>query len=348
MTSSYVSDKELEQWDQTLITNPDGGNVFQTVEMAETKRRNGWTPRYLILDGIAVTVLEKRVTLLGMYWYLPKGPGVTNPTALVALIPKLRAEARRNGVFVVKIESEVIESPEAHQALRSAGLVSTPAVQPNSSTVIIDLAPPLNDIMTGLNQKGRHAIRRAERDGVTVEVVEFSEEHARTMYDLLRATSEGRFETSIRDFAYYRAFWQSFVESGMGSLFFARYEGEIVAAAFSMYLGSKGLYKDGASVRAKTAYGASHLLQWEIITWLKDRGVTSYDLCGAPHSSQINDESHKLYGVGRFKTSFNKHVTDYIGCYDLPIRPLAYQIWQRIGQRVAVSIAYRLRGDQWF
>jgi len=101
-------------------------------------------------------------------------------------------------------------------------------------------------------------------------------------------------------------------------------------------------------MRAKTVYGASHLLQWEVIKWMKDRGVESYDLCGAPHSSRIDDATGSFYGIGRFKTSFNKHVTDYVGCYDMVVRPQAYKLWQRIGQRVTISLHYRLKHDQWF
>lgn len=339
---------ELASWDERIAHNPDGCNVFQSSEMATTKQLGGWTPRYLVADDIALTILQKRVPLLGKYWYIPKGPGVTTCDELLALLPSLSDFARQHGVFCIKIESEIIESPEARQTLASAGLIQTAAVQPNSSTVVIDLSPSLDDIMAGLNQKGRHAIHRAERDGVVARAVEPSDANLRTMYELLADTAAGRFESSLRSYDYYRAFWQSFTASGRGSLFFAYVDDHIVAAAYCMYLGTKGLYKDGASVRERTVYGASHLLQWEVIKWMKERGVTSYDLCGSPHSSAIRDETHPFYGIGRFKTSFNKQVTDYIGCYDLIIRPVQYRIWQQLGQRLVLSLSYRFKHRQWF
>ena len=346
--TQYATTDEIVAWDEQLTHNPDGGNVFQMAELAETKRRGGWTPRYFTIGGVAVTVLEKIVFLHGKFWYLPKGPGVTNFAELSKLLPELRETARKHGAFVVKIEPELPESDVTKQALRDAGLIPTTAIQPNSSTVIIDLVPDLDGVMAVLNQKGRHAIRRAERDGVTAKPVDLTDENMKIMYDLLSETATGRFEASIRDYEYYKEFWQSFAANGHGQLFFAYYADEVVSAAYCLLLGSKGLYKDGASVRKKTVYGASHLLQWEIITWMKSRGVTSYDLCGAPHSSAINDESHKFYGVGRFKTSFNKHVTDYVGCYDLVINPRAYALWQRFGERLALSLSWRLKHQQWF
>lgn len=349
MIVRLATDQEIARWDELLITNPDGGNVFQSVEVAKTKRLNGWLSRHIVAEErIYITVLEKHVLPFGCYWYMIKGPGVGSFTELTDLLPDLMKFAKSQGAFAVKLESEIPESDEAHTALKSAGLVRTSAVQPNSSTVVLNLSPDLEMIMKDLNQKGRHAIHRAERDGVVARAVELTDENMRIMYDLLAATAAGRFESSLRSYDYYQAFWRSFAESGHGSLFFAYLGDQVVASAYCMYLGRKGLYKDGASVRERTAYGASHLLQWEVIKWMKERGVTSYDFCGAPHSTRIDDETHPLYGVGRFKTSFNKSVTDYIGCYDIPVNPSKYKLWQKFGQRVAVSLTYRLKHRQWF
>ncbi|MGB4768733.1 MAG: peptidoglycan bridge formation glycyltransferase FemA/FemB family protein [Candidatus Saccharimonas sp.] len=349
MIIRLATDEEIAQWDDLLARNPDGGNVFQSVEVANTKRLNGWLPRYIVADErLYITVLEKHTLPFGRYWYMIKGPGVGSFTELIDFLPGLTQFAKTQGVFAIKLEPEIAESDEAHAALSAAGLVHTPAVQPNSSTVVLDLSSDLEIVMKELNQKGRHAIHRAERDGVVARAVEVNDENMRIMYDLLASTAAGRFESSLRSYEYYQAFWRSFAETGHGSLFFAYVGDQVVASAYCMYLGYKGLYKDGASVRERVAYGASHLLQWEVIKWMKEHGVTSYDFCGAPHSSRINDETHPLYGVGRFKTSFNKSVTDYIGCYDIPVNPSKYKLWQKFGQRVAVSLTYRLKHRQWF
>lgn len=348
MNIRFATSDEIASWDTLLVANPDGGNVFQSTALAETKRLGGWQPRYLICDTLAVTVLEKHVPFLGTYWYLPKGPGSTDVDGVLGVMRELKEFAASQGVFAIKIEPEILESDEAKHELKAAGLLPTHAIQPNVSTVIIDLSPSLEEIMASFNQKGRHAIHRAERDGATAEAVPLTEENMRIMYELLRDTAAGRFESSLRSYDYYREFWTRFSADDHGSLFFARVDGKVVAAAFCMYLGKKGLYKDGASIREKTVYGASHLLQWEVISWMKARGVESYDLCGAPHSSRINDETGPFYGIGRFKTSFNKHVTDYVGCYDVVVNPRAYRLWQRFGQRIVVSLNYRLKHDQWF
>jgi lipid II:glycine glycyltransferase (peptidoglycan interpeptide bridge formation enzyme) len=337
---------EMNAWDEKLVSNPDGGNIFQMTEVAEVKRMGGWVPRYQELDGLAITIHEKPVFGLGKLWYLPKGPGVTSVEQLRDVLPALKAEAKKAGAFVVKIEPEFKKTEVQISDLTALSLIPVNPIQPNNSTVVLDISGSLDEIMAGLNQKGRHAIHRAERDGVTAEAVPFTDENAQTMYALLRATADGKFNT--RSYDYCHAFWQNLVDTGRGQLFFATFEGKIIAGAFSAYLGRKGTYKDGASIRERTAYGASHLLQWEIIKWMKDHGVTSYDLCGTPSSDQILDESHPHYGLGRFKTSFNKEVTDYVGAYDLPIRSLAYRIWSSVGERITLRLSRAIKHEYWY
>ena len=348
MSIRYATEDEVQRWDEHLAANPDGGNVFQMCEMAEAKRNNGWKPQYIICGDLAITVLEKYIPLLGKFWYLPKGPGVTDTPTLLKVVAPLREFAHQQGVFVVKIEPEIIESDEEYAALNETDFITSSPVQPNHSTVIVDLAPTLDDIMASFNQKGRNALRRAEREGVTTRAVPLTDESMQTMYDLLASTAAGRFDVSLRSLSYYKDFWQRYGESGHGSLFFAEYEGRVVASAFCMYIGQKGLYKDGASVRDKVVYGASHLLQWEVIKWMKEHGVTSYDLCGSPHSRDSNNANNPFYGIGKFKTSFNKHITDYIGCYDIVIHPRAYRRWKQLGERLCLSLSWRLKHRQWY
>jgi lipid II:glycine glycyltransferase (peptidoglycan interpeptide bridge formation enzyme) len=186
--------------------------------------------------------------------------------------------------------------------------------------------------MAALPQKGRHAIKRALRDGVTVQAAEPTDKNLSIMTHLMQVTMADK-PGMIRDKAYYEYFWKLYASRGLGTLFFAYHNGQPVAGAFVLTYGHKATYKDGGSVREKTVYGASHALQWHIIEWLKTQGISSYDLCGAPPADDINNRNHPLYGVGLFKTSFNKEVTEFIGLYDSPLMPLVYPLWKKFGER---------------
>ncbi|HEU0266243.1 MAG TPA: hypothetical protein VFQ70_01300, partial [Candidatus Saccharimonadaceae bacterium] len=112
MTFRFATDDEMTSWDELLLRNPDGGDVFASREMAETKADNGWTPQYIVDNDIVILALEKRIPLLGKFWYLPKGPGVSNSDELQPLLEPLKAFAGAQGAFVVKIESEILDTPE--------------------------------------------------------------------------------------------------------------------------------------------------------------------------------------------------------------------------------------------
>lgn len=340
MSIRFADSDETHSWDARILSNPDGGNVFQGFEFAQQKRMGGWTPRYVTTDTVAITVLEKSVFGLGKLWYMPKGPGVTSVRALSDLLPNIKELAAKNGVFAVKIEPELVKKDETLADLLKLRLVKVAPIQPNFSTVLLDLSPDLDTIMARLNQKGRHAIKRAERDGVTVRQVDTTDDNCQKMYSLLAATAAGSFR--IRSHDYYKTFWQRYADAGLGQLFFAYVDGQIVAGAFAIAFGKKGTYKDGASVRKRSVYGASHLLQWHVITWMKSKGASVHDLCGAPPSSEINNPDHPHYGIGRFKTSFNKEVTDYVGAYDIVIKSGAYTLWAKIGERIVTRL-YRYR-----
>ena len=336
MSVRFANKTEIESWDRLVADNPDGGNIFQGEYFAELKRQAGWTPRYIIADHVAMMAIEKRIFGMGKVWYMPKGPGVDDSELLQGLVGPLRSFAREQGCFTIKMEPELPKGT----AMEPLGLVKTRPIQPNISTVLIDLTPNLDTILKNMHQKGRYAIKRAERDGVTVKAVKTTTENCQLMYDLFKGTADGA-GFGIRPQSYYTAFWQGYAKQGSGQLFFAYHEGEIVAGAYILAYGNKGTYKDGASVRDRKAYGASHLLQWEAIKWLKDQDVTSYDLCGAPPSDQVDNPDHPYHGFGQFKRSFQPVVTDYVGAYELPVKPLRSLLWTRYVEKLVRKLYYK-------
>ncbi|HET8884435.1 MAG TPA: peptidoglycan bridge formation glycyltransferase FemA/FemB family protein [Candidatus Saccharimonadales bacterium] len=346
MTIRFATDQEIATWNELILSNSDGGNVFQGYEFAQQKQLGGWTPRYIIAGQLAITVLEKSVFGIGKLWYLPKAPGVTSTRALDPLLSELATFSQKYGVFAIKIEPELLDSNETRADLLKLHLHKVTPIQPNFSTVTLDISDDLDSVMARLNQKGRHAIKRAERDGVTTALVDATDENCQIMYDLLAKTAAGSFR--IRNYHYYKTFWQRYSTAGLGQLFFAYVDGQIVAGAYAVVFGDKSTYKDGASIRARTVYGASHLLQWRVIEWAKSNGATIHDFCGSPPASEIKNPDHPHYGIGRFKTSFNKDVTDYVGAWDLVIKPTHYKIWSQWGERIVVRLHNMRHHENWY
>lgn len=335
MNARFATPEEIDSWNDLINANPDGGNILQGREFIEQKAASGWTPRYLLVGDRAIAAIEKRVPLLGKVWYVPKGPSTTSADDLKELTGALRPFAAKHGVFTIKIEPEL----DYQTDIGGLGLLPTAPVQYNYSTVYVDLSPDLDDILTGLNQKGRHAIRRAERDGVTVKLVPANDKNCQTMYDLFTQTAGGA-GFAIRPASYYRAFYRAYEAQGRGQLFFAYFESKVVAGAFAMVQGTHSMYKDGASVRERTAYGASHLLQWHVIKWAKGLGSLKHDLAGVPPIKDIKDPNHPFSGLARFKTSFNKEVTQYVGGLEIPVVGWKATLWNRYVEKVVRKLHF--------
>ncbi|WP_427004697.1 lipid II:glycine glycyltransferase FemX [Pseudarthrobacter sp. H2] len=353
-TARFASAEEVANWDSHVTANPNGGNLLQSEAFAEVKQHFGWKPLHLVYETADYTsynlVLEKSFPLLGKLWYLIKGPDV----ASVEDIPGIAAanaelvKRARLGVFAIKIEPDIILSDGAKSVLERAGLLKTHNLQPNDSTALLDISPEDNQLLRNLHSRGRNAVRRAIREGVEVHNAEPSEENFRSMYGLMTTTVEAKSQVRVREYEYYRQFWTNFIDRGQGRLLFVHEDDVPSVGAFVINYGRKGTYKDGGSLQKRSQYGDSHLVQWTAINQLKELGCTEYDFCGTPPSDQLKDTANPFHGLGLFKTSFSKTVTDFVGCYDQVLSPLKYKAWMAAGERVARQLYTRRTGQQFY
>ncbi len=340
-----ASPQELGGWDGLVAENPDGGQILQTRAWGEFKRAHRWAPEYLVSDsGQRVAILELRHSVpgLGVLGYVPKGPGVTAVAELPALLEGLRATA--GSAFVIKVEPEIAQSAAAVAALREMGLEkSRHDVQISRATIIVDLRPDEEAMLASFKPKCRYNIRLAQRRGVTVAPVALEATSIDTMYALMASTRD-RAGFTLRSKEYFAQYWQLHAAAGQGQLFFASLDGAVLAGVFATYIGRKAWYKDGGSTKEHASVMAPHLLQWEVMRWLRARGVEAYDLVAVPPAAELNP-SHPLFGLYRFKSGFSDQITEYVGTWDLPLQRRRFAAWNAVAERAAHQWAYRVRHD---
>ncbi len=374
--TARVVEATVQEWAERLTHNPDGGNVFQGPAFAEHKGAFGWTPLYVVvdLDGtqVAVTVLTRSVPGFGAVWYAPKGPGTTTAAQTADAVQAMGELAKSRGAFLLKVEPELLDTVVNRTTLAHAGLEETWNVQPNGSTVILDITPDLEAIEAGFSRGTRYNIRKARKGGAVAKVVPVTDENCEIFLDLFDQTAEGRFSMRNRD--YYKSMWKRHEQAGQGCFVFGyapdpeaaqsaagassndngepAWDGEpamtVVCCDFVMLLGHKGSRKDAASLRKQPVRGVPALSVVESIRWLKEHGATEYDLCASPPADRIKDTEHALYGVGQFKTGFNDHVTDFVGCWDLPLNKAKYKAWTAGGEGALLRVHLKRTGENWY
>lgn len=350
----FATATEIAQWDVLVTANPNGGNILQSEAFAAVKKNSGWDTQFIAFEGAGYTsfnlVLEKSFPVLGKLWYLIKGPDVADVEHIPAMLSALRAfvQRARLNVFAAKIEPDVVATEHARAVLLGAGLIKVPDLQPNDSTALLDISPESNELLRKLHSRGRNAVRRALREGVEVVRMDPTESTMATMYQLMVGTITAKSTTKARDFEYYRAFWTEFTSRNQGHFYFV-FENDVASVgAFVVNYGAKATYKDGGSLQKRNQYGDSHLVQWVAINDMKALGAVEYDFCGTPPSDRLKDPTHPHHGLGLFKTSFSKTVTDFVGCYDLALSPLRYKVWALVGERVFRQLYTRRTGKQFY
>lgn len=334
-----ATEAELAIWDQLVVANPDGGHALQSVAWGDFKSRWGWQPRRYIYDlgsrQVAVQWLVRHEPLQGDIWYCPKGPGVTNEADLIKIVEETK-RAHTSGIYV-RFEAEVLADDAQIAHLTDAGLLRANRDPGSKSTIFIDLQHSEEATLASFSQSARRNIRKAVAAGVVVKTVEFNDANLATMFELMRVT-EARAHYGLRPRAYFFDYWRSQAQAGQAQLFFATSDGEVLAGLFATYLGLRAWYKDGGSFDVKRELQAPYLLQWEVMRWLMEHGTTQYDLVGSPNRDEA-DRPNPRAGLYEFKRKFNPEISEFIGCWDLPLSASKYRRWLKIGERLAARRA---------
>lgn len=102
-------------------------------------------------------------------------------------------------------------------------------------------------------------------------------------------------------------------------------ESIIVSGTIMLINGKKACYLYGASDNLYRNIMPNYLIQWQMIQDAHELGCTLYDFRGI--SGDLSEDNH-LYGLFRFKKGFSGEFVEYIGEFDLVIRPLMYNLFE--------------------
>lgn len=332
--------EEIGDWDKLILANPDGGHIYQSKEWVSAKEYNGWEPVYCIYEAtaylVAFVLLRKSASILGTIYYCSKGPGFfsgfvadkDSRAHFMEFTNDLRSfiQQHDNLAILAKIEPELANDTSID--FEKLGLKKARADLQFKATIFVDLTGNEEKIINSFKQKTRYNIRLAERKDVKIEYRDMDDSGVDLMYGLMQSTQK-RAGFFLRPKDYFSNYWRALARAGMGQLIVATHEGDVLGGVFVTIFGDKAYYKDGGSYETKRNLMAPYLLQWEAIKWAKNKGANSYDMVAVPPKSDLNDTKHMQYGLYLFKRGFNEEVTEFVGCWDLPINHNKFRIWHR-------------------
>jgi lipid II:glycine glycyltransferase (peptidoglycan interpeptide bridge formation enzyme) len=308
--------------------------------------------RFVLADGdslLALIAAQVRPLPLGYtFWYVPHGPvtDYAHPAAddrLRAVLGGLAREARGARAVAVRIEPRLeVGAPEL-AALRGLGLRRVAGSLQVGQTRLVELVDD-DSLLAGFDKDTRYAVRRAEREAVTVTVVDDAGD-PRAIDDLHGLVEETQHRAGFRlpPRERYRVAWRSLAAAGRAVIVEARLDEELLASGLLVLEGVQSFYLFSGSrreQRGEPKHYASYAMQWAMMRLARERGAQVHDLWGVAPPGAGPD--HPWHGVGLFKKGFGGREVSWAGGWDLVVDPTAYRVrtaaeilrgWPRRGRR---------------
>ncbi|MEU6096653.1 peptidoglycan bridge formation glycyltransferase FemA/FemB family protein [Streptomyces sp. NPDC047079] len=307
-------------------------------------------------------VLMRPVPKLRRYLaYLPEGPVIDwHAPELDRWLAPLLAYLRSRGAFSVKMgppvtvrrwSAEAVKAAIADPAARRLRDVPATEEEPGASSVADRLrrmgwrqAEPggedgfaagqpryvfqvplagrtLDDVHRGLNQQWRRNVKKAEKAGV--KVVQGGYDDLPAFHILYTETAE-RDRFSPRPLPYFQRMWTALTAEHPDRmrLYLAHHDGEVLAAATMLTVGTHVWYSYGASTARRREVQPNNAIQWRMLSDAHGLGAAVYDLRGI--TDTVEDTDH-LLGLLRFKVGMGGHAAEYLGEWDFPLNRLLHK-----------------------
>ncbi len=290
--------------------------------------RRGLVDKGKIIDGFTLTLhkIPKTKFHIG---YLPKG----NKPNIEILDELLRIGKENNCVFIQLEPNLTIDS--GFDILDTSYNIK-PAAHPlfTKYTFVLDIKKSEEELLKNMHPKTRYNIRVAEKHKVKIEE-DNSEKSFKKYLDLmLETTSRQGFYAHTP--SYHTLLFETLPKTVSKNtlsyhLLNASYKTSasknLVLTSWVLFVFKDKLYYPyGASSRENREVMANNLIAWEAIKFGKKNNLSEFDMWGA--LGPIPDKNDPWYGFHRFKQGYGAELTEFIGSYDLIIKPSVYKLYK--------------------
>ena len=337
-----ATDIDAPAWSSFLAATA-SGDFLHDWAWADVSAFDGQPQRRFVLeeDGeiVALAAPQARPILANReFWYVPHGPVLdyADPRAgerLRALAIGLREVARGHRAIAVKLEPRLEDGDPGLVAFEGRGLRRTDEHLQVPHSRIVELRED-DELLAGFDKDTRYSVRRAEREGVEVTLVDDPDTGAIDELYALVAETQARAGFALPPLERYRIAWSALAAAGRATILEARRDGVLLASGMVVIEGDRSFYLFSGSRREERGEPkryASYALQWAMMRAARERGARHHDLWGVAPPDAGSD--HPWHGVGHFKKGFGGREVRWAGSWDLVVDPTLYRL------RAATGIA---------
>ena len=258
-------------------------------------------------------------------WYCPYGPVAQDVMSFKAAIASLKRIGKNKGVDFIRIEPDVLGVTP--QLLREMGFKhSRRDVQP-PHTVVNDVSVGEEAIMAELSQTARRYARKCDKAGITYSV----SYDPKDIDDFIKMIHDVSQRTGMKphDDMHYRLLAERLFPQKVAGLLFAELAGKRIASIIFFNNGETMSYAHAANYTEYRKYSPATGLGLFALKFAHQQGCKWFDWYGvAPEVDDGNPRWHAWRGFTQFKLSYGGKRVDYVGTWELPLRPWRYRLYR--------------------
>lgn len=326
--TEIVTIENAQEFDEFVRQSPKG-HMMQSSAWGKVK--NNWQWRGIIcrdekgeIKGVCAVLLRDVPMLPWKMMYAPRGPvcDLTDKETVIELLAAARKYGEEHKAYAFTVDTDTLTSDtDFIDLLKSQGFTFKEhgtGFDTIQSRYIFRLNvenKTEDELLAFFHPKTRYNTRLAARKGVTVEVkgIEACEE----FHDMMVVTGT-RDNFATRPVEYFKRIMEAFGDDAR--IYFAYYEGKVIAGALDVHFGDKVWYVYGASSNEYRNVMPNYLVQWEMIKWAMAEGCRWYDFRGG-----YPDENNPLHGIFKFKKGFCNDYMELMGEADLIINKTGFK-----------------------
>ncbi|MCL5438665.1 MAG: peptidoglycan bridge formation glycyltransferase FemA/FemB family protein [Patescibacteria group bacterium] len=331
-----ITEKEKKEFNK-IVTHP-----LQSFEWGKFREktglkviRKGFYEKNKLKSGFQLTVHKTPKTNLTI-GYFPKGELPDKE-----ILDELKRIGKEENCIFIQLEPNVdnikncpLRPRSEASKLKIVNLGLRPSAHPlfTKYTFQLDLTKSEDELLKNMHPKTRYNIRVAQKHNV--KIIEDNSEEAFKEYLRLTKVTTSRQKFFAHNENYHKLMWETLRQTQdkpsedklTARLFLAKYNSKILAAWIVFIFHDTLYYPYGASSSENREVMASNLMMWEVIKFGKKMGLKKFDMWGSLGPNP--DANDPWFGFHRFKQGYGPRLVEFVGSYDLVIKPFTYQFYK--------------------
>ena len=315
---------DSREWDG-FVTSHDEANFLHSWQWGEFhKSRDKQIIRRGVFDNdtlVGVYTGQVEPARRGKHIEVVGGPIIdwANKKAVKALFADIREQAKAHKCVYVRIRPQLEKSEKSLKLFKDLGLKPAPMYLSVELAGVLDLTKTEDEILAGMRQRLRRALRKAAKNDIVVETT--TDPTAMKEFYQIQLQTAGRHQFVAFSEDFLTKQFAAFAETGNAVLYTARHQGEVLAQNFMIFYGNEASYHYGVSTELGTQLSGAPLLHMQAMRDARERGIKRYNFWGIVDE---DDTKHRFYGVSVFKRGFGVDELRYLPAHDLVVDRVGY------------------------